>query len=241
MLRKGDFEGMENQTGVSTEVFLKQKEAELNGLIIQTFYNAGRIFFEVKERLKEDQSIRFEDWLAKIGMRLAAASRCIKYYSVCEMYPGGKLQTLPQGLVLEFSSPKTPQTLKEQVLNGNIKTMQEFKKMKKNIESLRNENEEIAKSEQNLSEENKWLKKEVKRLEEVSAYKDALIKKNPTATAAEIKALIMDLESYTLSLAPKIKAKIMQIDAANRAAQIKEIEEALISLTTSVCCEVSNV
>lgn len=123
----------------STADFLKQKEFNMREIVGKAYTELGRELKEAQEHLASHNKYQgvFEKWFRSIGLKRDAVWRLINRYDLianCDNIEKGLLEDLPVSLTYEIAKPSSESTeskkqAKEAVLNGEVKTLKEYKEL----------------------------------------------------------------------------------------------------------------
>ena len=119
---------------IETENFLKEQTYKLHKTTNKMYDELGKIFKETQERLAGHRNGCFVEWFEELGFKKDTVYRYIGRYNLIFALGENKrelIESLPIKLAYEISKETCPHDLKEKVLNGEIKTLQEFMDAKK--------------------------------------------------------------------------------------------------------------
>jgi|GEM_PF-2332755 len=132
-----DYSELEGETAD----FLKGQEKKIKNIFSKAYTDLGEILLEAQENLANHNGGIFEKWYESMGFKKDKVYRLISRYKLvlanCENR--ALIENLPLSLSYEISKENCPLELKEKVLNGEIKTLQEFieiKNLNKDIEEI---------------------------------------------------------------------------------------------------------
>ncbi|WP_051053183.1 hypothetical protein [Bacillus subtilis] len=133
----------------STAEFLKQKEFNMREIVGKAYTELGRELKEAQDVLAKNGYGYFQAWVESIGLNKMQANRLIQRYSlVTNCYDQKLLEDLPVSLTYEISRPSSESTeskkqAKEAVLNGEIKTLKEYKELEAKLRKAEEENSQL--------------------------------------------------------------------------------------------------
>lgn len=211
---------MSNEMDINLTAYLQQKETEIKTALISTIYQIGKILKDVKEKL-EGTNIKFTEWVISINIHPASASKYIRYYEICEKHQG-KLDKLPQELVLEFGKSDTPKLLTEKVISGEIKTAKQLKELKKEINTIRPELEQLTIENEKLKQEKSKLYKDYENLIDVKAELDMKIEQSENRNISELHSIFVDINGFIGERAAKAKFYLSKLDSETANRELKE-------------------
>ncbi len=122
----------------STAEFLKQKEFNMREIVGKAYTELGRELKEAQEKLAGNNQYNglFEKWLKAIGFKKMTAYNLIHRFElvVQNLDDQTLLEELPVSLTYEIAKPSSESTdskkqAKEAVLNGEVKTLKEYKEL----------------------------------------------------------------------------------------------------------------
>ena len=119
---------------------LKRHAAAIKGIQSKAIYEIGEELQAAHDELANFRNGTFQKWCNSIGFHERTAERILNYHSFITTNCRDKdlLESLPKSLVYEAARPSTPQELKDGVANGDITSLQQFKKLKAELEATKN-------------------------------------------------------------------------------------------------------
>jgi phosphoribosylaminoimidazole carboxylase (NCAIR synthetase) len=198
------------QTDEEWKLYLEQEGDEIRKILVMTVYSAGRILKKVKDRA-EKENRNFVEAVVGMGISPGCARGYIHYFIECEKYPG-KLDGLPLELVLEFRKEDTPKLLSEKVLNGEITKLKQLKELKKEINLLKPENENLQSEIEKLKKDNHVMYQNMDKIIEAKEQLELKIEHSDTRNLAEFKAIFIDIARLISEKLPLAKHYLSKID-----------------------------
>ena len=120
----------------STADFLKQKEFNMREIVGKAYTELGRELKEAQDMLAKNGYGCFRSWIESLGMKKDAVNRLINRYDliVANCDDQELIEDLPVSLTYEIAKPSSESTdskkqAKEAVLNGEVKTLKEYKEL----------------------------------------------------------------------------------------------------------------
>ncbi|AOA54442.1 MULTISPECIES: hypothetical protein [Bacillus] len=138
----------------STADFLKQKEFNMREIVGKAYTKLGRELKEAQEHLASHNKYQgvFEKWFRSIGLKRDAVWRLINRYDLianCDNIEKGLLEDLPVSLTYEIAKPSSESTeskkqAKKAVLNGEVKTLKEYKELEAKLRKAEENNKNLS-------------------------------------------------------------------------------------------------
>ncbi|CAF1845265.1 hypothetical protein [Bacillus subtilis] len=137
----------------STAEFLKQKEVNMREIAGKAYTELGRELKEAQEKLTGDNQYNglFEKWLKAIGFKKMTAYNLIHRFELVVQNLDDQilLEELPVSLTYEIAKPSSESTeskkqAKEAVLNGEIKTLKEYKELEAKLRKAEEDNKNLS-------------------------------------------------------------------------------------------------
>ncbi|MEY8818284.1 hypothetical protein AB7C35_03305 [Bacillus subtilis] len=135
----------------STAEFLKQKEFNMREIVGKAYTELGRELKEAQEMLAMNGYGCFEEWCMSIGINRKAVNRLIQRYEliVTNCHNQELIEDLPVSLTYEIAKPSSESTeskkqAKEAVLNGEIKTLKEYKELEAKLRKAEEDNKNLS-------------------------------------------------------------------------------------------------
>lgn len=115
------------------EKALKEKEIALKSIFSSAYTQMGKTLKEAQELLSNHDKTKgvFEAWYSSLGFKKDSVYRLISRFNLlanCEEKEKNIIESIPLSLAYEISKNSCPSLLKEEVLEGNINSLKEFKK-----------------------------------------------------------------------------------------------------------------
>nr|WP_267916479.1 hypothetical protein [Borreliella garinii] len=122
--------------------FLKTKQYEIFNIFNNTYTKIGKILKETQDKLKGNNQYNglFYQWFKSIGFKKDKVYALISRYNLLVENSDKQLtiEKLPLSLSYEISKKSCPSILKDEVLNGKINSLKEFKIVYKKNFDLKN-------------------------------------------------------------------------------------------------------
>ncbi|MGF0274951.1 hypothetical protein P5495_021780 [Bacillus velezensis] len=135
----------------STAEFLKQKEFNMREIVGNAYTELGKELKEAQDHLSKHGYGCFVDWYKSLGFKNDKVYGLIRRY---EMIFGNSekqnlLEDLPVSLTYEIAKPSSESTeskkqAKEAVLNGEIKTLKEYKELEAKLRKAEEDNKNLS-------------------------------------------------------------------------------------------------
>lgn len=119
---------------VETENYLKEQTYKVHKTANKMYEELGQIFKETQDKLANNKNGVFYAWFTELGFNKNQVYRWINRYEfILSQNETIKsvVRSLPVTLSYEIANPNCPAELRDKVLNGEIKTLQEFMEAKK--------------------------------------------------------------------------------------------------------------
>lgn len=121
-----------------TEEFLKEKELEMQHIMTNTYTEMGRVLSEAQERLAKSGYGCFLEWTKSLGLKKDKVYSLINRYDMILSFENTEkknlVENIPLSLSYEISKKTVDEELKNKVLDGEIKTLKEFRNYKKELD-----------------------------------------------------------------------------------------------------------
>lgn len=118
-----------------TEVFLKEKEIEMQHIVTNTYTEMGKVLSEAQDRLAKSGYGCFLDWTKCLGLKKDKVYSLINRYDMILSFENSEkrnvVENIPLSLSYEISKKSVDESLRNKVLDGEIKTLKEFRDYKK--------------------------------------------------------------------------------------------------------------
>lgn len=132
----------------STADFLKQKEFNMREIVGKAYTELGRELKEAQEKLAGNNQYNglFERWCNSIGLKKDLVYRLINRFKLIANCEDQKIiEDLPVSLTYEIAKPSSESTepkkqAKEAVLNGQVKTLKEYKELEAKLRKAEEDN-----------------------------------------------------------------------------------------------------
>ncbi|MCC9021792.1 hypothetical protein [Bacillus nakamurai] len=131
----------------STADFLKQKEFNMREIVGKAYTELGRELKEAQDILAKNGYGCFQEWVESIGFRRQTAYKLIQRHNliVHNVDEQNLLEDLPVSLTYEIAKPSSESTeskkqAKEAVLNGEVKTLKEYKELEAKLRKAEEDN-----------------------------------------------------------------------------------------------------
>lgn len=169
--------------------YLKETTYRIHGVTQKFYTELGRMLFEAQEKLSNNKSGIFIKWTESLGIKKDNAYRYINRYkyiiAIRDNITVAKIESLPFSLSSEIAKESVPESIKEKVINGEIKTIKEFRNEIKDLK-VDSTTEEVQEAE--IIENYEILvKKEFEEIMEVLSQVEKSIESNKSSLEALIK------------------------------------------------------
>ncbi|WP_152425496.1 hypothetical protein [Bacillus subtilis] len=151
----------------STADFLKQKEFNMREIVGKAYTELGRELKEAQDMLAKNGYGCFRSWIESLGMKKDAVNRLINRYDliVANCDDQELIEDLPVSLTYEIAKPSSESTeskkqAKEAVLNGEVKTLKEYKELEAKLRKAEEDNKNLS-YELNQEKKNKTVVEKV--------------------------------------------------------------------------------
>lgn len=123
-----EFEMEENELD-----FLKNQTIKLQSTTSKAYTEIGKILSETRERLSNNKTGIFEKWFTELGFSKRTVYNLINRsnYIVQNLHNINFIESLPISLSYELTNPMCLEELREKILSGEIKKIQDFFEKKK--------------------------------------------------------------------------------------------------------------
>lgn len=174
--------------------FLREKETNMKEIVGSAYTRIGKELKEAKDRLAGDNQYNgyFQKWYESLGFKKDKVYSLINRY---ELVLGNSdkqdlIEDLPLTLSYEIAKKSADPELKQQVLDGDITSHKEFKKLKKEKEKLEEEKERLEENNQFLEQIRDGLitERDQERQKKINVYKQIkkLKEKEPEVVEKEV-------------------------------------------------------
>ena len=119
---------------------LKKHETAIRNIQSKAVYEIGEELKAAHDELADHNGGTFYAWCRSIGFNTSTVKNILNYHEYVSqnLTNGDLIESLPKSLVYEAARPSTPQELKDGVANGDITSLQQFKKLKAELEATKN-------------------------------------------------------------------------------------------------------
>lgn len=163
-----------DQLDTKTADFLQKKEMNMRNIIGTAYTELGRELSEARDHLSKNGYGCFREWCNGMGMKKDSVNRLIQRYELIVANCDERLliEDLPTSLTYEIARPSAESTepkrqAKQAVLDGEVKTLKEYRELLAEKESAEKRAQE-AESQRHLAEkEADLLRSKLERVEEV--------------------------------------------------------------------------
>ncbi|MCY8944181.1 hypothetical protein [Bacillus atrophaeus] len=135
----------------STADFLKQKEFNMREIVGKAYTELGRELKEAQDMLAKNGYGCFRSWIESLGMKKDAVNRLINRYDliVANCDDQELIEDLPVSLTYEIAKPSSESTeskkqAKKAVLNGEVKTLKEYKELEAKLKKAEEDNKNLS-------------------------------------------------------------------------------------------------
>ncbi len=131
----------------NTASFLRKKEDNMREVVGKAYTDLGRELKEAQDELSKKGYGCFEQWYSSLGFKKQTVYKLIQRFDliVHNVDEQKMLEELPVSLTYEIAKPSTNEELKQKVLEGDVRTLKEYKQLEK---ALREAEEAKKKAEQ---------------------------------------------------------------------------------------------
>jgi chromosome segregation ATPase len=172
--------------------FLREKETNMKEIVGSAYTRIGKELKDAQDKLSQNGYGCFQEWYESLGFKKDKVYRMIKRYNLilANSEKQDLIEDLPLSLSYEIAKNSADPELKQQVLDGDITSHKEFKKLKKEKEKLEEEKERLKENNQFLEEIRDGLIKErdQERQKKINVYKQIkeLKEKEPETIEKEV-------------------------------------------------------
>lgn len=151
VLKNSDFNY--GQLDTTTSDFLKQKETNMREIVGKAYTDLGRELKEAQDKLASQGSKYhgvFERWYTSMGWKKEQVYRIVRRYNLvtnCDEEKQDLIEDLPVSLTYEIAKPSADEGLKQKVLDGEVKSLKEFKELQKQKEEAEKRAKQLERSE----------------------------------------------------------------------------------------------
>jgi chromosome segregation ATPase len=122
------------QLDKTTSEFLHKKETNMRDIVGKAYTDLGRELKEAQEKLRRQGTTEgvFQKWYESLGFNSKQVSRLLQRYELltnCQEPQKILIEELPVSLTYEIAKPSANQDLKEKVLDGEVKSLKEYKEL----------------------------------------------------------------------------------------------------------------
>ncbi len=129
-----------------TLAYLNEKKSELQKATAEYATTAGRILCDAQARLADHNQGTFERWYTSMGLKKRTVYNLIQRYQLirsAKIAQPGVLEQLPLTLAYAISAPGAPEELVQQVVDGDITSHAEYKRLQAELEKVKKEAEDL--------------------------------------------------------------------------------------------------
>ncbi|UOX38143.1 hypothetical protein [Bacillus phage BUCT083] len=135
----------------STAEFLKQKEFNMREIVGKAYTELGKELKEAQDALAKNGYGCFREWVESIGFKKDRAYGLIQRYDLIVGNSDNQsiIEDLPVSLTYEIAKPSSESTeskkqAKEAVLNGEVKTLKEYKELEAKLRKAEEDNKNLS-------------------------------------------------------------------------------------------------
>ncbi|POI16399.1 hypothetical protein C2145_09840 [Bacillus velezensis] len=135
----------------STADFLKQKEFNMREIVGKAYTKLGRELKEAQDVLSKNRYGCFQEWVESIGFKKDKVYGLIQRYELIVGNSDNRnlIEDLPVSLTYEIAKPSSESTeskkqAKEAVLNGEVKTLKEYKELEAKLRKAEEDNKNLS-------------------------------------------------------------------------------------------------
>ncbi len=158
--------------------YLKDITYKIHGVTQKFYTELGKMLLEAQEKLSNNKTGVFIKWAESLGIKKDNAYRYINRYkyivAIRDNITVAKVESLPFSLSYEIAKDSVPQSIREKVINGEIKTIKEFrselKEIKNKAEEVIQEAEIVENYEEKIKIQFEVVVNALSKAEEVKCY-----------------------------------------------------------------------
>ena len=153
-----------------TRQYLEDEGKKIAKIFNNAKYDIGEELTNVRNKMREKNVRGFYGWCQSLGFKKSSVDNALHYYEFIAQNLGNReiLEERPKSIIYEAAKPSTPDEIKKAVVNGDIKTMKEYKEAMERIKELEGERDDAKKDLENetrrsgaMTDELNELKKKV--------------------------------------------------------------------------------
>lgn len=118
--------------------YLKDITYKIHGVTQKFYTELGKMLFEAQEKLSNNKTGVFIKWSESLGIKKDNAYRYINRYkyivAIRDNITVAKVESLPFSLSSEIAKESVPDSIREKVINGEIKTIKDFRNELKEVQ-----------------------------------------------------------------------------------------------------------
>jgi hypothetical protein len=119
------------QLDTTTSEFLRKKETNMREIVGKAYTDLGRELKEAQDTLAKHGYGCFEEWYTGLGFKQRNVYRLIERFNLisANLAQTDLIEELPVSLTYEIAKPSANQNLKQNVLDGEVKSLKEYKEL----------------------------------------------------------------------------------------------------------------
>ena len=118
--------------------YLKDVTYKIHGVTQKFYTELGKIFSEAQEKLSNNKTGVFIKWAESLGIKKDNAYRYVNRYkyivAIRDNITVAKVESLPFSLSSEMAKDSVPDSIREKVISGEIKTVKDFRNELKEVQ-----------------------------------------------------------------------------------------------------------
>ena len=118
--------------------YLKDVTYKIHGVTQKFYTELGKMLLEAQEKLSNNKTGVFIKWAESLGIKKDNAYRYINRYkyivAIRDNITVAKVESLPFSLSYEIAKDSVPQSIREKVISGEIKTVKDFRNELKEVQ-----------------------------------------------------------------------------------------------------------
>ena len=211
------------QLDEETASFLEQKENNMREIVGKAYTNLGKELYEAQEKLANHNKYEgiFHKWFTSIGFKKDRVYDLINRHKllVGNSDKMDLIEELPLSLSYEIAKPSANEALKEKVLEGEIKTLKEYKELENKLKDERKKRLMAEETVKRIEQANKQKDEDNKKLGQLLNEAE---KRNPKVIEKEIIKEVL-VEVVPQKIKEEIKEKDRWLSVFKN--EIKDLEE----------------
>lgn len=169
--------------------YLKDVTYKIHGVTQKFYTELGKMLSEAQEKLSNNKTGVFIKWAESLGIKKDNAYRYINRYkyivAIRDNITVAKVESLPFSLSSEMAKDSVPDSIREKVINGEIKTVKDFRNELKEVQH--EEPKEIIQEAEIVEDYETLIKKEFEGIIEDLSKAEKVVNYNKSNLDALIK------------------------------------------------------